>query len=72
VPIGGFSGLLCLDVINSPVFFMGATVFSTNCRFTWTLPDLRPYIPPAALPGLRFQALTVDALFNGGFTNIAQ
>jgi hypothetical protein len=73
VPVPGLTGVLCLDVISSPVFFLGTNIFTNAApRFTWPLPDLRPFIPPASIPGVRFQALSLDAALTGGFTNIAQ
>jgi hypothetical protein len=69
VPIAPFGGLLCLDL--GTVVFVGFNP-GTTANFTWPLPDLRPFIPPASVPGVRFQALSLDTSFNGHFTNIAQ
>lgn len=64
------SGKLCLDLAT--LTYVAANSFTTSCRATWPLPDLRPFIPPQSVPGVRFQDVSVDATLTGGFTNIAQ
>lgn len=70
LPIPPVSGKLCLDLAT--LTNVATTAFTTSCRFTWPLPDLRPFIPPQSVPGIRFQAVSVDGAFNLTFTNIAQ
>ncbi len=69
-----FRGSLCLDLPTlTPLFFHSFTT-TTTCRVNFALapylfPDLRPFIEPAAVPGIRFQSVTLPTLT---FTNIAQ
>ncbi len=69
IPIAPFSGFVCLDLPT--LLFVGFNPMAT-AYYTWPFPDLRPFIPPVSVPGLRFQALSLDTSLMGGFTNIAQ